>query len=145
MRRAQPYGWSEVDSSEAARDAARAPAMNDYRARFGSGSTIALRQTKDSLTWGYDPTSLIAFDQRNLIYPFGNFGAPWGRLQVDSNAVLVANDFSVIRISVRPGTVQTGASGAIRGDGWRLQLNAGWRVSLDPDRQGSFVVIQSVR
>jgi hypothetical protein len=95
------------------------------------------------LTWGYDPTALIAFDQRNLIYPSGSFGAPWGRLQVDSNAVLVANDFSIIRVSVRPGAVQVGASGTIRGDGWQLQLNPGWRLDADPQRPGSFIVSTS--
>jgi hypothetical protein len=94
------------------------------------------------LQWGYDPTALIAFDQRSLIYPSGSFAANWGRLQVDSNAVLVANDFSVIRVSVQAGGVMPGANGRIAGNGWVLQLKPGWRVEPDPMRPGSFIVTQ---
>ena len=57
-RRAEAYGWADVDQSETARETARAPQMNDYRARFGAGPTIALRQSRDSLRWGYDPNSV---------------------------------------------------------------------------------------
>jgi hypothetical protein len=141
-RRAEAYGWADVDRSETARETARAPQMNAYRARFGAGPTIALRQSKDSLRWGYDPTALIAFDQRNLIYPSGAFATNWGSLQVDSNAVLVANDFTVIRVSMQPGSVLPGTGGRIAGDGWVLQLNPGWRVEADPARPGSFILKQ---
>jgi hypothetical protein len=141
-RRAESYGWADIDRSEATRETERGGQMNDYRARFGSGPTIALRQSKDSLQWGYDPTALIAFDQRNLIYPSGSFAANWGRLQVDSNEVLVANDFSVIRVSVQPGSISPGTAGRIAGNGWVLQLKPGWRVEPDPARPGSFTVTQ---
>lgn len=141
-RRAQAYGLSDIDVVEAARDSARAPAMREYQARFGTGATIALHQVKDSLAWGFDPTALIAFDQRSLIYPFGTFAAPWGKLQVDSNGVLVANDFSTIRISMPNGAVHTGDKGTVRGNGWELQLNPGWRVDPDRERPGSFIIVR---
>ena len=77
-----------------------------------------------------------------MIYPSGSFAANWGSLQVDSNAVLVANDFSVIRVSVEPGSVLPGTGGRIAGNGWVLQLKPGWHVEADPARPGSFILTQ---
>jgi len=71
--RAQEYGWEEVNRSETARDSARAPSMRAYRARLSEGPTLTLRQSKDSLSWSYDPTELSAFDLHSTVYPSGNF------------------------------------------------------------------------
>lgn len=124
--RAKEYGWDEVDRSEAARDSARAPAMREYRARLADGPTLTLRQSKDSLSWSYDPTELIGFDLTSTIYPSGNFSAPWGKLSVEHGGVLVRNDFSAITIGA-PLSGLTG-SGLIKGDGWSLELNPGWSI-----------------
>jgi hypothetical protein len=126
LARAKEYGWDEVDRSEAARDSARAPVMREYRARLADGPTLALRQSKDSLSWSYDPTELIGFDLNSTIYPSGNFSAPWGKLSVEHGGVLVRNDFSTITVSapVAPLT----ASREIKGDGWSLELNPGWSL-----------------
>jgi hypothetical protein len=124
--RAREYGWDEVDRSEAARDSARAPAMREYRARLADGPTLTLRQSKDSLSWSYDPTELIGFDLTSTIYPSGNFSAPWGKLSVEHGGVLVQNDFSAITIGAPPSPL-TGSS-LIKGDGWSLELAPGWRI-----------------
>jgi hypothetical protein len=136
--RAKEYGWDEVDKTEAARDSARAPVMQDYRARFGSGPIITLRQSKDSLAWSYDPTELIGFDLRSTVYPSGNFSAPWGKLTVEHSGVLVENDFSRIRIGARTTPVAANPS-EIKGDGWTLALNPGWSLRADSLRAGSFI------
>jgi hypothetical protein len=137
-RRAQEYGWDEVDRTEAARDSARAPAMENYRSRFGVGPTISLRQSKDSLAWSYDPTELIGFDLQSTVYPSGNFSAPWGKLTVDHGGVLVQNDFSRIRIGASASPAPVGAK-EIKGDGWTLVLNPGWSLGADSSRPGSLV------
>jgi hypothetical protein len=126
LARAREYGWDEVDRSEAARDSARAPAMRAYRARLADGPTITLRQSKDSLSWSYDPTELIGFDMTSTIYPSGNFSAPWGKLSVEHGGVLVRNDFSAITIGAPASTVTD--SREFKGDGWSLQLNPGWTI-----------------
>jgi hypothetical protein len=136
--RAREYGWEEVDRSEAARDSARAPTMQGYRARLGSGPVLTLLQSKDSLAWSYDPTELVGFDLRSTVYPSGNFSAPWGKLAVDQGGVLVQNDFSWIRIGLPSAPIAAGAR-EIKGDGWTLVLNPGWSVRSDPSRPGSFV------
>jgi len=136
--RAQEYGWDEIDRTEAARDSARAPAMQAYRARLGSGPIIALLQSKDSLAWSYDPTELIGFDLQSTVYPSGNFSAPWGKLTVEHGGVLVQNDFSRIRIAAPAAPTATSAS-EIKGDGWTLALNPGWSLRPDSLRRGSFV------
>jgi hypothetical protein len=136
--RARDYGWEDVDRSEAARDAARAPTMQGYRARLGAGPVVTLRQSKDSLAWSYDPTELVGFDLESTVYPSGNLSAPWGKLTVDHGGVLVQNDFSWIKIGLPSAPIAAGAR-EIKGDGWTLVLNPGWSLRPDPSRSGSFV------
>lgn len=126
LTRAKEYGWDEVDRSEAARDSARAPAMREYRARLADGPTLTLRQSKDSLSWSYDPTELIGFDLTSTIYPSGNFSAPWGKLSVEHGGVLVRNDFSAITVSAPAAPLMT--SREIKGEGWSLELAPGWTI-----------------
>jgi hypothetical protein len=132
LARAKEYGWDEVDRSEAARDSARAPAMREYRARLADGPTITLRQSKDSLSWSYDPTELIGFDLTSTIYPSGNFTAPWGKLSVEHGGVLVRNDFSAITVGA-PVSLVPGARD-LKGDGWMLSLNPGWTIRTAGDK-----------
>jgi hypothetical protein len=136
--RARDYGWDEVDRSEAARDSARTPTMQGYRALLGTGPVVTLVQSKDSLAWSYDPTELVGFDLQSTVYPSGNFSAPWGKLTVDSAGVLVRNDFSWIRVGLPSGPIAVGAR-EIKGDGWTLALNPGWSLRPDPSRPESFV------
>jgi hypothetical protein len=136
--RAQEYGWADVNRSEAARDSARAPEMREYRSRLAEGPTITLRQTKDSLSWSYDPTALIAFDLSSTVYPSGNFSAAWGKLVVDSGGVLVRNDFSSITVGAPKSPIQSDAK-ELKGSGWSLSLNPGWTLQADPARPGSLV------
>lgn len=136
--RARDYGWDEVDRSEAMRDSGRAPTMQGYRQRLGSGPVVTLLQSKDSLAWSYDPTELVGFDLQSTVYPSGNFSAPWGKLSVDHGGVLVQNDFSGIRVGLPSTPIAAGAK-EIMGDGWTLELNPGWSLRPDPSRSGSFV------
>jgi hypothetical protein len=140
-RRANDYGWNEVDSSEAVRDSLRAPAMRSYRMRLVDGPVITLRQSRDSLAWSFEPTELVGFDLYSTIYPSGNFSAPWGKLMVDRGGVLVRNDFSAITV---PASSAPDANGQeISGDGWTLSVNPGWSVRPDPARARSFVVLRN--
>jgi hypothetical protein len=136
--RARYYGWEEIDRSEAARDSARAPTMQGYRARLGTGPVVSLLQSKGSLAWSYNPTELIGFDLQSTVYPSGNFSASWGKLTVDHGGVLVRNDFSWIRIGLPSPLIAPGAR-EIKGDGWTLVLNPGWSLRPDPSRPGSFL------
>jgi hypothetical protein len=139
--RAREYGWKEVDRAEAARESARAPVMQEYHARLQDGPTITLTQSRDSLSWSFDPTELIGFNLSSAIYPSGVFSAGWGKLTVERGGVLVANDLS--RLSVGAPSTQAGpAATTIAGDGWTLALNPGWTLASDPSRAGSFVVVK---
>jgi hypothetical protein len=140
--RAAAYGFAEVDSAERARDASRATMLAEFRTRFSSGPTITLRQTRDSLSWGFDPNSLIAFDLKSVVYPFGTFNAPWGSLNVEKNGVLVANDLSGIRVGLSGGAPSADAR-QVSGDGWTATLNPGWIFAPDPGKPGSWVVVRA--
>jgi hypothetical protein len=139
--RASDYGWNEVDRTEASRDSARAPAMREYRARLQDGPIITLRQSSDSLSWSFDPTELVGFDLASAVYPSGSFSAGWGKLTVERGGVLVANDFSSIRVGAPPAPIVAGTR-TINGDGWTLALNPGWSLQADPSRPRSFLVVK---
>jgi len=139
--RAQEYGWDEVDRAEAAREAERAPKMREYQARLLDGPTITLTQSRDSLSWSFDPTELVGFDLSSAVYPTGNFSAGWGKLTVESGGVLVANDLSRIRIAI-PAAPIAPTDRTIKGDGWTLALNPGWSLRPDASRPGSLVAIR---
>jgi len=136
--RARDYGWDEVDRGEAARDSARAPTMQGYRARLGTGPVVTLLQSKDSLAWSYDPTELVGFDLQSTVYPSGSFSASWGKLTVDHGGVLVQNLFSWIKIGLPSTPIAPGAR-EMNGEGWTLVLNPGWTLQGDPSRPGSLV------
>ena len=137
--RAREYGWVQVDSEESDRERARAPEMRRYQARLVDGPTITFRQSRDSLAWGFDPNSLIGYDQGHTIYPSGSFNAPWGSLSVDSSGVLVRNDMTMLVVEAPAGELPQARH--VTGRGWTLDLNAGWSVAPDPDRRGSYVVV----
>jgi hypothetical protein len=139
--RARDYGWDEVDRAEAGRDSARAPVMREYRSRLQDGPTITLRQSMDSLSWSFDPTELVGFDLTSAVYPSGNFSAPWGKLTIERGGVLVANDFSRIRVGA-PRTPFGAEARTINGDGWMLALNPGWSLESDAARPGSFIAVR---
>jgi hypothetical protein len=139
--RARDYGWDELDRAEASRDSAREPAMREYRTRLQDGPIITLRQSSDSLSWSFDPTELVGFDLTSAVYPSGSFSAGWGKLTVERGGVLVANDFSRIRVAAPPEPIVAGVK-TINGDGWRLALNPGWSIQPDPSRPRSFVVVK---
>jgi hypothetical protein len=141
LARARDYGWDEVDRAEAARDSARAPAMREYRSRLQDGPTITLRQSMDSLSWSFDPTELVGFDLTSAVYPSGNFSAPWGKLTIERGGVLVANDFSRIRVGAPRAPIAADAR-TINGDGWMLALNPGWSLAADTSRPGSFIAVR---
>jgi len=139
--RAQEYGWTEVDRSEAVRDSARAPVMREYRSRLADGPTITLLQSRDSLAWSYNPTEVVAYDLYSTIYPSGNFSASWGKLTVERGGVLVRNDFSWIRVGA-PANPLSPDSREVKGDGWILSLNPGWSLRADPSKRGSFIAVR---
>jgi hypothetical protein len=139
--RAKDYGWGEIDRAEAARDSARAPAMREYRSRLQDGPTITLRQSIDSLSWSFDPTELVGFDLTSAVYPSGNFSAPWGKLTIERGGVLVANDFSRIRVGAPRNPILADAQ-TINGDGWTLALSPGWSLEADASHPGSYVAVR---
>ena len=115
--------------------------MREYRARLQDGPIITLRQSSDSLSWSFDPTELVGFDLASAVYPSGSFSAGWGKLTVERGGVLVANDFSSIRVGAPPAQIVAGAK-TINGDGWTLALNPGWSIQPDPSRPRSFLVVK---
>lgn len=137
-KRAQAYGWAEVDSTEAAREIARAPDIARYRARLVDGPVVRLEQPRNELAYGFNPNTLVGYDLTHTVYPTGSFASTWGSLTVDSGGVLVQNDMTVLQVEAPAGPLPAG--GKISGRGWTLELSRGWALAPDPARPGSYLV-----
>jgi hypothetical protein len=136
-RRAREYGGTELAAQEATRDSSRRPMMDDYRRRLETGPTLAFHQP--SLGRSFDPNALIAFDMTTTVYPTGTFTAEWGELVVTTGGARVANDFTSLTVEA-PREAPAPDARSVSGPGWKLTLNAGWRVVPVAGRAGSLQV-----
>jgi hypothetical protein len=83
----------------------------------------------------FNPGNLLPLDSLGTVYPDIRVVDVWGILTV-SRGALMNPTFSRISVSA-PGSL--GAS-PIQGDGWTLELNAGWAVAAAGERKGDYVV-----
>lgn len=126
------YDARTLATAEDERAAERGRMLADYRARLIDGPVLVLKQ--GGLQRAFNPNNLMAMGENGTIYPTGNFGADWGKLEVDSGGVLVALDFSTVRLEAPSAT----GGNQISGKGWVLTLNDGWEL-LPGERAGDWV------
>lgn len=132
------YDGEALARAEDERAERRSRMLSEYRARLIDGPVLVLRQ--NGLQRAFNPNELIAMGPDGTIYPTGTFGAEWGKLEVDSGGALVALDYNTLKLEAP--SVTTGSE--IRGKGWVLTLNEGWRLQLG-ERAGDFVAVSGKR
>jgi hypothetical protein len=81
-----------------------------------------------------NPGNLVPLASLGTVYPTIRVVDVWGILTV-SNGALMNPTFSRIYVSA-PGSL---SASPIQGDGWTLELNAGWTVAAG-ERKGDYVV-----
>ena len=134
-RAGRRYGVDSLRAAEAARWTAQRRRLADLRARFVEGATLRLR-----------PGALrITFDPGRQT-PLGTDGTVMGALvwKADDGALLdapegglVAADWSEVRVPLDATAAAALTEGAlaapldVRATGWRLSLQAGWRLSRE--------------
>ena len=130
---ARHYGGAELAKAEELREQNTRELIASYRARLIDGPvlTIPLRQ----MNMQFNPGNLVALETVGTVYPDIRIVDVWGILTVTHGGALMSADFA--RIAV-PAPQTTGGS-VIEGDGWKLELKAGWRIAAD-QRPGSFVL-----
>ena len=82
----------------------------------------------------FNPGNLVPLDSLGTVYPDIRIVDVWGILTVSKGA-LMNSTFSRIYVSA-PSSLSAPST---QGDGWTLELNAGWTVAAG-DRKGDYVV-----
>ena len=131
--RAEVYDGATLAEFEDRREAERIAQQKDFRARFADGAVLEIPLQKMNMQ--FDPGTPVPVDKMGTIYPAIRIVDAWGVLDVKERGALLSNDFHKVTISAPRET--RGAK--VNGEGWTLDLNAGWRVAVG-DRYGSYIV-----
>ena len=130
--RAKNYDGDRLQTAETQRENNRQKLIADYRARLVDGPVLAIPLQKMNMQ--FNPGNLVPLDSLGTVYPDIRIVDVWGILTVSKGA-LMNSTFSRIYVSA-PSSLNAPST---QGDGWTLELNAGWTVAAG-DRKGDYVV-----
>lgn len=128
------YGGAAIESQEQARAARKAASEAKYTRELVEGSTIALPMVHFNIT--FNPREVEAFAPHGSVYHTVTVSAPWGTITVSGGDAMISQDFSVFSVVAPADT----SGGVVHGNGWTLNLTAGYAVVPDPQKPGSFTV-----
>ena len=130
--RAKKYDGDTLIAAETDRENQRQKLIADYRARLVEGPVLLIPLQKMNMQ--FNPGNLIPLDPFGTVYPDIRIVDVWGILTVSSGGALM-NSYSKIYVPA-----PKAANGPLlRGEGWTLELNPGWRVTVG-QRKGDYVV-----
>ncbi len=130
--RAKNYDSNKLRAFETERENNRQKLLAEYRAKLVDGAVLELPILKMSMQM--NPGTLVPLEPIGTVYPDIRIVDAWGILTVTKGA-LIKSDFSKIYVSA-PSSL---SAPSIQGDGWTLELNAGWTVAAG-ERKGDYVV-----
>ena len=134
--RARIYDGNALRVTETARENTRQSALKSYRARLIDGPVLIIPLTTE-VHYSYDPNNVLPLGESGTVYPTLKTSDTWGVLTVTAGALMIRN-------GNRPASLQIAAPTEInatqlRGDGWTLQVNEGWKP-VAAERKGDYVL-----
>jgi hypothetical protein len=130
--RANNYDSDKLRALETERENNRQKLLAEYRAKLVDGAVLELPILK--MRMQMNPGTLVPLEPIGTVYPDIRIVDAWGILTVTKGA-LIKSDFSKIYVSA-PSSL---SAPSIQGDGWTLEINAGWTVAAGA-RRGDYVV-----
>lgn len=130
--RAAIYDGDKLQASETDRENRRKALVAAYRAKLVEGPVLVIPLQKMSME--LNPGTLLPLESLGTVYPTIRVVDVWGILTVSKGA-LINSTYS--RVYVSAPLSLTGSP--IQGDGWTLELSAGWTV-VPGERQGDFIL-----
>ncbi|HYR75962.1 MAG TPA: hypothetical protein VEM96_08970 [Pyrinomonadaceae bacterium] len=130
--RAKNYDGDRLQTAETERENNRQKVIAAYRASLVDGPVLTIPLQKMNMQ--FNPGNLVPLDSLGTVYPDIRIVDVWGILTVSKGA-LINSTFSRIYVSA-PSSL---SAPSIQGDGWTLELNAGWTVT-NGERKGDYIV-----
>lgn len=134
--RAKHYDGEKLQAFETGRENNRQKVLAEYRAKLVDGSVLAIPLQKMNMQ--FNPGNLLPLDSLGTVYPDIRIVDVWGILTVSRGGALMNPTFSKIYVSA-PSNL---SASPIQGDGWTLELNAGWTIT-NGERKGDYIVKKS--
>jgi hypothetical protein len=133
FRRAERYNAQELFRAEEAREKDRAAKEALYRKMLVDGPVLELPLEKMNFT--YDPGSTFPLGGEGTVYPGTTITDAWGAIKVEKGA-RITPDFKKAFVSAPT------KAGENKGDGWTLELNAGWKIVAGA-RKGDYILVRT--
>jgi hypothetical protein len=136
--RADRYAGTALRAAETERQRRREAVQAEYRRRLVEGPVlrISLKQARVQ----FNPNNLVPFGELGTVYPAITVIDAFGKLEVTAEGALLSSDWKLIRVPApAAGTDPTSGSVALKGAGWTLELQSGWRV-VRGEREGDYQV-----
>ncbi len=130
--RAKNYDGDTLQAFETERENRRLKIQAEYRAKLVDGAVLMI--PLQQMNMQFNPGNLLPLDSLGTVYPDIRIVDVWGILTVTKGALLNPT-FSGIYVSAP----DISGTSPIQGDGWTLELNAGWKV-VKSKRVGDYIV-----
>ncbi len=134
--RAVAYDGDSLWVTETARDNARQSALKKYRAKLVDGPVLVVPLSVD-VNYSFDPNNLQPLGDLGTVYPTMKVSDIWGVLTVTEGALMDRRDNRAANVYVSAPANPN--SLPFEGDGWKLELNTGWKIEPGK-RKGDYVV-----
>jgi len=126
------YDGAALHATESEREIKRQARLKVYRAQFLEGPTLTIPLQKMSVQ--FDPRTLQPLDDLGTVYPEIRISDVWGILEASKGALVKGAWNSVILTAPTDTT-----SSLLKGDGWTLELNSGWKLA-PADPKGNYLL-----
>jgi hypothetical protein len=139
-QRSEKYDGSALRAAEKAREEQLQARILVARKKFAEGPTLLIdRTSKGKLS--FNSSNLLPIEALGTVYPVANAIDEWGNLSVTNGALMVFEEGRISKIYVSAVGIQLGKR-PIEGDGWTLELTAGWGVV--PDNQAGNYILKKI-
>ena len=128
------YGGAAIESEEAARAARNAARLKQYTHELVDGPTLTVPMAGMRIT--FNPRDIETFEPYGSVYHTLTVTAPWGEITVHGGDAVITKDFRFLAVAA-PREI---GGRPLRGDGWTLNLAAGYVVAPDARKHGSYVI-----
>jgi hypothetical protein len=134
------YGGERVIGYETLQAERRAQKIAELRKAFVEGPTLSL-PVGSMFSFSFDPGGVDSFPGVGQVFASAKVSDEWGVLTVQSGGVLMKRPESKFTgVALRAPADPSGPT--VKGDGWTLQLNPGWKIAPGA-RAGDWVITRA--